>query len=133
MPIMVDVMMRAVNRHRLRLILSISLSVILLVTTAPPVPAAPDKPTLLGFATGPDWRQDLPAFTREAGRPAAIYQLFWGVETDWSAGWVANILSELEALGFTPVHRGDNAEPWALNSGVQDAKLREMGVRSQVG
>ena len=103
---------------------------VLLGTSLPvgsrPAAGAVDKPMLLGFATGPEWRQDLPNFIAETGRPAAIYQLFWGVEIDWSAGFVANILTELEALGFAPYIEVTTQNLGALNRGAQDAKLREM-------
>jgi hypothetical protein len=37
---------------------------------------------VLGFASGLEWRQAITTFTQQAGKPPAIYQLFFDVERE---------------------------------------------------
>ena len=94
--------------------------------TALPAHAQTDKPTLLGFVSGPEWRQDMPAFAREAGKRPAIYQLFFEVERDWTSGPVTEQLNELDGHGFTPYLEIQTKTLGALNSGAMDTKLAQM-------
>ena len=110
-----------------RLAISIALIAGLVPMGYSPAVAAPEKPTLLGFATG-DFRQDLPAFTQEAGRPPAFYQLFWGLETDWSAPFIPDILSDLENLGLAPLIEIGTQDLAALNNGGKSANLNAMST-----
>jgi hypothetical protein len=122
--------MRRSNLHNaIRLFITVLLIISVTQLAPPRGQAATDEPTLFGFATdGATLWSDIDAFTHQTGRPPAFYQLFWGVQTDWSAGWVANILSELNARGITPYIEVTTSNLDALNGGSQDAKLREMAT-----
>jgi hypothetical protein len=81
---------------------------------------------LLGFATGSDFRGDLADFIREAGRPPAFYQLFWGLEIDWAAPWVPGILTDLANLGITPYIEIGTQDLSALNNSGKTPNLLAM-------
>ena len=117
------------HRGRLRrLVLSVALVAGLVPMGSSPAIAAPEKPTLLGFATGGDFRQDLTDFRREAGRSPAFYQLFWGLETNWSAPFIPAILSDLQDRGITPYIEIGTQDLAALNNGGKSANLNAMST-----
>lgn len=93
-----------------------------------PAEAATEKPMLLGFASGPEWREAMTTFTQQAGRPPAIYQLFFELERDWSPEPIVELLTELEGRGFTPYLEMTVNDLGALNSGAHDGKLRQMAT-----
>lgn len=115
------------TRHRIhRLILAAALGLGTLAPMATPVNAATDKPMLLGIASGPEWRDEIPVFTQQVGKTPAIYQLFLDLERNWTDGAVVDQLTELEGLGLIPyleIHADDLA---GLNSGTYDTKLEQM-------
>jgi hypothetical protein len=116
------------NSQRItRLITAVALGLASLAPLATPVVAATEKPTLLGFASGPGWRDEMPAFAREVGKTAAIYQIFLDVDRSWSDGAVVTQLNEVEGRGMIPyleIHTQDVA---GLNAGAFDARLEQMG------
>jgi len=87
--------------------------------------AAEEKPTLLGFASL-DFRAEISTFTQEAGRPPAIYQLFFDIEEAWSEPWVAGLLSDVEDLGMTPYLELTTKDLDALNAGSFDDDIEAM-------
>ena len=84
----------------------------------------PEKPTLLGFATL-NFRDDIPDFTSEAGRPPAIYQMFFSLETGWLG---TKILTAFVDLGMTPLVEITADDLTKLNSGGWDADLNAMAA-----
>ena len=116
--------------HRSRPTALIALAIALLAGLAPigdgQADAAESKPTLLGFATGTEWRDDLDAFAREAGRRPAIYQLFRTTESDWSAPTITNILTDLHGRGMTPYIEVTTPDLGALVNGGKDSSLAAM-------
>jgi len=102
----------------------------LVLATAPllprPVVAATEKPMLLGFASGLEWRPAITTLTQQAGKPPAIYQLFFEVERDWTPEPIVELLTELEGRGMTPYLEMTVEDLGALNGGGHDTKLRQM-------
>ena len=91
-----------------------------------PVEAATEKPMLLGFASGLEWRPAITTLTQQAGKPPAIYQLFFDVERDWTPEPIVELLTELEGRGMTPYLEMTAEDLGALNGGAHDTKLRQM-------
>lgn len=90
--------------------------------------AATDEPTLLGFATG-DFRTELPQFTSAAGRPPAIYQIYWSLELGWAAGnnaWAQGILTDIKGFGSVPYIEITTNSLSSLTSGAKDADLNAL-------
>jgi hypothetical protein len=88
--------------------------------------AANEKPTLLGI-TSADHRADPTAFTNEAGRPPALYQLFWSLDAyAWPNTWSGGILTDLENRGMVAYVEVTTGNLAALNSGQQDKALNGM-------
>jgi hypothetical protein len=92
--------------------------------------AATEKPTLLGIASL-DHRGDTDDFAQEAGKPPALFQLFWGLELDWTndSAWAAGMLSDLETRGVTAFIEITTNSLDDLNSGAQDSQLNTMAKR----
>ena len=115
------------TRHRIhRLILAAAVGVGAVVPMATAVTAATEKPTLLGFASGPGWRDEIPVFTQQVGKTPAIYQMFLDVDRSWTDGAVVTQLTELDTRGMTPyleLHAEDLA---GLNSGAFDTRVDQM-------
>lgn len=92
------------------------------------VDAATEKPMLLGFASGIEWRPAVSTLTQQVGKPPAIYQLFFELERDWSPEPIVELLDELEARGMTPYLEITADDLGALNGGGHDTKLRQMAT-----
>lgn len=108
-----------------KLITVLLVTVGLMAATLTPIEAAPDKPTLLGLASkGND--ADVEQFANEAGRPPAIFQLFWGLDLTWPNAWAPAMLTRLEDLGVTAYVEITTTDLDALNSGGQDDDLQGM-------
>ena len=126
-----DTLRMAIPRSGLRLFLLLLASV-LVVGAVLPIPSvhaqsAEEKPTLLGFVT--DHRSELGGFIAEAGKPPALYQLYWALEKDWAGGeqfWVPGMLDDLDAFGTTPYVEITTLNLDALNNGSQDNQLQAM-------
>ena len=110
-----------------RLILVAALGLAAVPGMASPVDAAIEKPTLLGFASGTAWQDQMPDFRQQAGKTPAIYQLFVEVTRNWTDGTLVNQLNQLDALGLTPYFEIHTQDLAGLNSGSFDAKLDQMG------
>ena len=124
----IPVRMHLPTRHRIhRLILAASVALGMLAPMAAPVAAAPEKPTLLGFVSGPGWRDDVPVITQEVGKAPAIYQMFLDVDRSWSDGAVVTQLTELDTRELTPYLEIHTQNLPGLNSGALDARLEQMG------
>ena len=100
---------------------------------APAVAAATEKPTLLGFVSGPGWRDEVPVVTRDVGKAPAIYQMFLDFDRSWSDGAVVSQLTELDTRGFTPTRDTYSKPSWRLNSGALDARLNRWTSPSPAG
>ena len=110
-----------------RLILAAALGLGSVAGVSSPVDAATEKPTLLGFASGNAWQEQMPDFRQQAGKVPAIYQLFVDVTRNWTDGTLVNQLNQLDALGLTPYFEIHTQDLTGLNSGAFDAKLDQMG------
>jgi hypothetical protein len=100
------------------------------VTTLPLLPPTADaalpKPTLLGIASGPEWRQEMPALSQQVGKTPAFFQFFLDVERDWSPEPIVEMFTDIETRGMIPyvsIHANNLGE---LNSGSLDTKLSQM-------
>jgi hypothetical protein len=78
-----------------------------------------------------DHRGDTDDFAQEAGKPPALFQLFWGLELDWTndSAWAAGMLSDLETRGVTAFIEITTNSLDDLNSGAQDSQLNAMAKR----
>jgi hypothetical protein len=114
-------------KHSL-LVLGLVLSLVPVAVT--PASAATEEPALLGMASSGDWRSDLDEFDRAAGKYPALFQLFWGLETDWTnSAWAAGMLSDLEARGVTAYVEITTTSLGDLNRGARDSQLNAMAKR----
>ncbi|MGA7272700.1 MAG: hypothetical protein WB239_16620, partial [Acidimicrobiia bacterium] len=68
--------------------LAIALIAGLVAGAVPARATVSEAPTLLGFATGKDWRTDLPDFAKEAGKYPAFHEVFRTIDSDWTANWL---------------------------------------------
>jgi hypothetical protein len=114
------------SRHRIRRLLVVAALVLgsIPITSLPAAPA-PSKPMLLGIASSSDWREEMPALSQQVGKTPAIYQIFLDLDRSWSDGAVADQLTELDGLGFTP-YLEIHSSLGPLNGGSLDGRLREM-------
>lgn len=115
------------TRHPIARLVAILLIVGLAPVGSQPAAGATDKPTLLGFASGPEWRHEMPIFTEQVGKTPAVYQLFLDVDRSWSDGAVVNQLNELEGFGLTPYLEIHTQNLGALSNGSLNARLVQMG------
>jgi hypothetical protein len=82
----------------------------LLLTVSPAAHADSDKPTLLGMASGDEWRADLDVVESATGRYPAIYQMFRpidGLGTVANHDWTSTVKSSIRVrtqAWFTDIH-----------------------------
>jgi len=123
-----SVAMRKSVRDRVGRIWLAAALIVTLIPAAPnQVAAAPEKPTLLGFATA-DFEADLPDFIQQAGRAPAMDQLYWdlGAWSQAKSAGAQRILGDFQAIGVTAYVEVTTNSLGALNGGDQDANLNEM-------
>lgn len=114
-------------KHR---VLAFGLVLSLVPVAAVPASGAIEEPTLLGMASSGDWKSDLDDFDRAAGKYPALFQLFWGLELDWTnSTWAAGMLSDLEARGITAYVEITTTSLKDLVSGARDSQLNAMAKR----
>lgn len=87
---------------------------------------AQNEPALLGFATGSDWRDDLPMFAAEAGKYPAFHQVFRTIDADWTPKWLPDFFDDPHDWGMVSwlVTHVDDLD--AFNRGDYDSDLQAM-------
>jgi len=117
------------RKRNLFVVLSLAFVVSLVPTSSPADAATPpdeEAPTLLGFATGPDWREDLPDFASEAGKFPAFHEVFRTVDSGWSHAWLPAFFQDAHDWGMVSwlvTHVDDLA---SFSDGGHDADLNAM-------